>query len=122
MSKVEIKNESSMPTPSREYLPHLVVYVVWHPRNLAGSGLARALYTELAGDPDDPTSEGVGVPVYYRTGTPGARLPMPIPLAKVTKSGVTPQFSNPQKVVPVRPNPVWTSSATQSPPCFRIIS
>ena len=47
---------------------------------------------------------------------------VPIPLAMVTRSGVTPQFSKPQKAVPVRPNPVCTSSATQRPPCLRTIS
>ena len=48
--------------------------------------------------------------------------PLPIPLAMVTRSGVTPQFSKPQKAVPVRPKPVWTSSAMQRPPCLRTIS
>ena len=48
--------------------------------------------------------------------------PLPIPLATVTRSGVTPQFSNPQNAVPVRPNPVCTSSAMHSPPYLRTIS
>ena len=46
-------------------------------------------------------------------------MPLPMPLAMVTTSGVTPQFSKAQKAVPVRPNPPWTSSATQMPPCLR---
>src|SRR5690242_2244711 len=45
-----------------------------------------------------------------------------MPLAIVTRSGVTPQFSKPQKCSPVRPKPVCTSSATHSPPAFRTIS
>ena len=40
--------------------------------------------------------------------------PLPSPLAMVTMSGVTPQFSKPQKCVPVRPKPVCTSSAISS--------
>ena len=40
----------------------------------------------------------------------------------VTKSGVTSQFSKPQNLAPVRPNPVWTSSAIHSPPCRRTMS
>ena len=48
--------------------------------------------------------------------------PLPIPLAIVTRSGVTPQFSKPQKCSPVRPKPVCTSSAMHSPPCLRTIS
>ena len=44
--------------------------------------------------------------------------PLPMPLAIVTMSGVTPQFSKPQKCSPVRPKPACTSSAMQRPPCF----
>lgn len=80
MSQGQATTQTSMPAPSQEYLPHLVVYVVWHPRYPSGLDLARALHTDLAGDPDDPVSEGVGVPVYYRTGTPGAPRPAPIDL------------------------------------------
>jgi len=47
---------------------------------------------------------------------------LPMPLAIVTRSGVTPQFSKPQNAVPVRPNPVCTSSAMYSPPYRRTIS
>src|SRR6185503_17892203 len=48
--------------------------------------------------------------------------PLPMPLAIVTMSGVTPQFSNAQNFVPVRPNPPCTSSAAHSPPCLRTMS
>src|SRR5665213_1395751 len=37
----------------------------------------------------------------------------------VTMSGMTPWVSNPQKCVPVRPNPDWTSSAMHRPPAAR---
>lgn len=43
-------------------------------------------------------------------------------LARVTMSGVTPWVWNPQKWLPVRPKPVCTSSAMQSPPAFLTIS
>jgi hypothetical protein len=104
MSKVETTAEAPMPAPSREYLPHLAVYVVWHPKFIrkeapagdagepvvtpGGLDLARALYADLAGDPEDPTSEGVGVPVYYRTGTPGAAVPAAIPLDEARRTAV----------------------------------
>lgn len=42
--------------------------------------------------------------------------PLPIPLALITISGTIPACSNPQKVSPVLPNPVWVSSATTRPP------
>mmetsp|Transcript_27549 Transcript_27549/g.70159 ORF Transcript_27549/g.70159 Transcript_27549/m.70159 type:complete len:202 (+) Transcript_27549:459-1064(+) len=47
--------------------------------------------------------------------------PLPMPLAMVTMSGVTPWFWKPQYAEPVRPNPVCTSSAMQMPPASRMI-
>jgi hypothetical protein len=82
MSQAVSTSAPKVPAPSRFYLPHLVVYVVWHPKNSDGLPLARALFNDLAGDPDDPTSEGVGVPVFYRTGTRDEPLPKEIPLDK----------------------------------------
>ena len=38
--------------------------------------------------------------------TAASGSPLPIPFAIVTISGITPWFSNPQNLVPVRPNPV----------------
>ena len=34
-------------------------------------------------------------------------------------SGTTPWVSKPQKCVPTRPKPIWTSSATHTPPASR---
>ena len=48
--------------------------------------------------------------------------PLPIGLPSVTMSGTTPSSSKPQKCSPMRPNPVWTSSATHSPPASRTAS
>ena len=42
--------------------------------------------------------------------------PLPIGLPMVTISGTTLWVSNPQKCVPTRPKPTWTSSAMHSPP------
>ncbi len=88
MSEAESPGAPQTPAPSRFYLPHLVVYVVWHPRNPDGLALARTLFNDLAGDPDDPTSEGVGVPVFYRTGTPGEHIPRTIPLEMARHTAV----------------------------------
>ena len=49
-------------------------------------------------------------------------VPGPCTLAMVTMSGTTPWVSNPQKWLPTRANPAWTSSAMQSPPAFRTFS
>jgi hypothetical protein len=88
MSQTMSTSVSQVPAPSRFYLPHLVVYVVWHPGNGDGMPLARALFNDLAGDPDDPTSEGVGVPVFYRTGTGGEAVPRAIHLDKARHTAV----------------------------------
>ena len=88
MSQASSGSASQVPAPSRFYLPHLVVHVVWHPKNPDGLTLARALFNDLAGDPDDPTSEGVGVPVFYRTGTPGEAIPRKIDLDKARHTAV----------------------------------
>jgi multidrug efflux pump subunit AcrB len=45
--------------------------------------------------------------------------PLPIGLPSVTMSGTTSSSSKPQKCSPIRPKPVWTSSATHSPPAAR---
>jgi len=44
--------------------------------------------------------------------------PLPRDLAAVSMSGVTSQCSMPNQPLPVRPQPVWTSSAMKSPPYF----
>ena len=48
--------------------------------------------------------------------------PFPIPFADVMMSGLTSQCSMPNHLSPVRPQPVCTSSAINSPPCWRVIS
>jgi ribonuclease J len=54
---------------------------------------------------------------------PAARAaPLPIPLAMVTMSGITPCVSKPQKWEPVRAKPDCTSSAMQRPPAVRTCS
>jgi hypothetical protein len=40
----------------------------------------------------------------------------------VTMSGITPWVSNPQKWLPTRAKPAWTSSAMQRPPAFLTVS
>ena len=45
--------------------------------------------------------------------------PLPIGLPIVTMSGTTSCVSKPQKCVPMRPKPTWTSSAMQRPPALR---
>src|SRR5699024_7854321 len=52
------------------------------------------------------------LPITPLIGTPAA-----IDLEMVIKSGSTPKCSM-AKYLPVRPNPVWISSATSSIPCF----
>src|SRR5258706_377303 len=47
--------------------------------------------------------------------------PLPIGFPRVTMSGTTPCVSNIQKCEPARPNPVCTSSATQTPPAARTV-
>ena len=44
--------------------------------------------------------------------------PLPMPFADVMMSGFTFQCSMPNHLSPVRPQPVCTSSAMNSPPCF----
>ena len=46
-------------------------------------------------------------------------MPLPIGLPSTTMSGTTPWASNAQKCVPIRPKPVCTSSAMQTPPAAR---
>ena len=53
--------------------------------------------------------------------TAASGKPFPMPLAIVTMSGITPWFWNPQKLLPVRPKPVCTSSEMQSPPASRMM-
>ncbi len=52
---------------------------------------------------------------------PDSGSPEAMPLAITMMSGVTPQCSIAQNR-PVRPNPVWTSSATSRMPCWVAIS
>jgi hypothetical protein len=74
--------------PSRNYLPALAVYVVWHPNNARGGELARALLDELTADSDDPLARGIGIPVYFRTGTPAAAVPAEIELGQAKHTAV----------------------------------
>jgi hypothetical protein len=95
MSKVETA-EASPSTPdlladfasSRNYLPALAVYVVWHPNNKRGRELATSLYDRLTCDSKDPVARGIGVPVYFRTGTPDVPMPRPIPLGEARHTAV----------------------------------
>lgn len=48
--------------------------------------------------------------------------PLAIALAVTTMSGLTPLYLNPQKSLPIRPNPVWTSSEMTRPLYFLVTS
>ncbi len=74
--------------PSRNYLPTLAVYVVWHPKNIRGPELARSLLDLLTSDSKDPLARGIGIPVYYRTGTPDAPEPRPIDVGQAAHTAV----------------------------------
>ena len=74
--------------PSRNYLPTLAVYVVWHPKNIRGPELARSLLDLLTSDSKDPLARGIGIPVYYRTGTPNAPEPRPIDVGQAAHTAV----------------------------------
>lgn len=74
--------------PSRNYLPALAVYVVWHPKNQRGPELARSLLDRLTSDSKDPLARGIGIPVYYRTGTPDAPEPGRIDVGQATHTAV----------------------------------
>ncbi|MFH1219229.1 MAG: metallophosphoesterase, partial [Candidatus Eisenbacteria bacterium] len=54
---------STMP----RHLPPLVVYVVWHPVFVAGKAYAEGLFGLLARDVADPLSQGLGIPVFFRS-------------------------------------------------------
>ena len=53
--------------------------------------------------------------------TQASGAPLPMLLAMVTISGITPCVSNPQYFSPVRPKPACTSSAMHTPPASRTI-
>jgi hypothetical protein len=74
--------------PSRNYLPALAVYVIWHPKNQRGPELALSLLDRLTSDSKDPLDRGIGIPVYYRTGTPDAPEPAPIDVGQATRTAV----------------------------------
>ena len=58
--------------------------------------------------------------ISARATTPPIDRPLPMPLAKVSMSGVAPPWAcacQPQKCSPVRPQPVCTSSVIHRMPC-----
>jgi hypothetical protein len=62
--------------------------VVWHPSFAGGQKLAQFLYDQLTRDSQQPVSRGIGIQVYFRTATPGADLPEPIPLDQASHTAV----------------------------------
>ena len=52
---------------------------------------------------------------------PDSGIPDAMPLAMTRMSGSTSQWRT-AKILPVRPKPVWTSSAMSRIPCSRVIS
>ena len=54
---------STMP----RHFPPLAVHVIWHPAFVAGKAYAEGLFGLLARDVADPLSQGLGIPVFFRS-------------------------------------------------------
>lgn len=54
-------------TTMLQYKPPLAVYVVWHPAFVAGKLYAEGLFGLLARDVAAPLSQGLGIPVFFRS-------------------------------------------------------
>ncbi|HEX3147424.1 MAG TPA: TIR domain-containing protein [Gemmataceae bacterium] len=77
-----------MPDINPTYRPHLVVYVVWHPKSELGPILAKKIFSHLSRDDQNPVARGIGIPVYYRTATAPDKLPKAIDLNDASYTAV----------------------------------
>ena len=63
-------------TPN-EYLPRLLIYVVWHPAFERGPRLAESIYAHFSRDPERTNARGLGIPVYFRSAAVSSGQPPP---------------------------------------------
>jgi SLOG cluster2/TIR domain len=72
-----------------QYLPRLVIYVVWHPAFERGRQMAERIYAHFSRDPERPNARGLGIPVFFRSATTANdQAPPPISIASARHTAV----------------------------------
>ena len=59
------------------FKPRLVLRVLWNTEFSTGKDLARHIYSRLCRDGERPASRGIGIPVYFHSGTTPAEAKLP---------------------------------------------
>src|SRR5437867_1187145 len=74
------------------YKPRLILRIVWNNEYSTGAEYARHIYSRLCRDAERPASRGLGIPVYFHTGsTPDhAKLPNSLELDSAESTIVIP--------------------------------
>lgn len=73
---------------SSQYLPRLLVHVVWHPEFARGRELAERIYTHFAREPEQPNARGLGIPVFFRSQPLVGNIPPPILLDEAQHTAI----------------------------------
>lgn len=66
--------------PINPFIPRLVLRIVWNTEFSTGKELARDLYSRLCRDAERPASRGIGIPVYFHSGSTPAKANLPAAL------------------------------------------
>jgi len=68
--------------------PPLTLYVLWHQEFKDGEKYANAIFSTFSRDVKEPLTRGIGIPVYFRTGTEERNIPLPIEMDKSERTAV----------------------------------
>jgi hypothetical protein len=77
-----------MPVTEEKMKQPLTLYVLWHPGFKDGEKYANAIFTTFSRDVKEPLTRGIGIPVYFRTGTVERNIPLPIDVEKSERTAV----------------------------------
>lgn len=76
MSKTQ--NGSKNVNKERWFQPPIIIYVAWHPSFQDGASIGNSIYSQFCRDITQPTSRGIGIPVYFRYAEFHNKVPRPI--------------------------------------------
>jgi hypothetical protein len=63
--------------PISPFKPRLAVSVLWNTEFATGSELARHIYSRLCREVEKPASRGLGMPVYFHSGSTPVQAKLP---------------------------------------------
>jgi hypothetical protein len=63
--------------PITSYRPRLILRIIWNPDFSSGADFARHIYSRLCRDVERPASRGLGIPVYFHSGSTPVEAGLP---------------------------------------------